>query len=284
MEGLTKHLDPAQRDKIVDYVVNGIRGKCISPYCNLDIRRIPWDRIKRENIAGFELVKSSHTRRVIKMTFTPEGALEPVNLYAKRMRIRRGRQRIGSLFARSKGRREWRMGHRIRAVGIDTPLPVLYAEERKGLWLRASYVVLTAAEGKCSALALLNKIESAGVRAKILKTSAQFMALVHQKGIYHDDFSSEHIFLPEEGNAYTPEQGTLIDLDNSTLSHTPPGMWKRSKNLFQFLRSVPSLTRREKLRFLVGYYKAGAIKQSAIRRYIFMINVIARIKGEAKIF
>ena len=268
----------------LEYACEGLRGKCLAGFQALDLTKIPWDRIKRERVPGFELIKSSHTRRVIKMSFTPEGESKPALLFAKRMRVRRLRQQLGSLFAVSKGKREWILGHRVRSRGIDTPLPVLFAEERRGSRLKASYVVLVSVEGQQSVHDLLSQTHTSSRKSNLMMRSAQFLATLHQKGIYHDDFSCDHLFMPDSSGVTAPEQPALIDLDNAAVCPSPPGTWKRAKNVFQFLRSAPPISFFQKIRFLISYLRVAGIKRSRWRRYPALVNIIARLKKESPVF
>ena len=135
---------------IRDYISGSLRGLCVEGYETLDLFKIPWDEIKKKQFPGYELVKASHTRRVIKMQFSPGGTGDLVTLYLKRMRVRKLRRAVGCLFTDSKGCGEWNLGYRVRKHNILTPLPVIYAERRAYGILRESYVALTALEGKVS--------------------------------------------------------------------------------------------------------------------------------------
>lgn len=275
--------------EIIRYETGSVRGKCLAEFAFLDLRKIPWDAIKRQDFPGYELIKASHTRRVIKLALKPPGAAgtePPVELYAKRMSVRRWRQRLASLFVPSKAYREWEYAHRLRASGIDTPLPVIVAEEKEGLWLRASYIVLIALKGKKSVKALLKeKNRGSTAQNRLLKSSAQFIALLHSKGIYHDDLSSDHIFLPDSEETTSLDTVSIIDLDNARLLRHPPGQWKRAKNVFQFLRSLRSvLSQSQRLRFLIWYFQSAKIKRSRWRLFTYAINLIARLKGNPPLF
>lgn len=271
-------------EMIIDYVQGNLRGKCLREFAALDLRKIPWDELKKHPIPGYELIKSSHTRRVIKFEFTPPGAEKPIPLYAKRMKIRRWRQILGSLFRETKAEREWHLGNELRSMGFDTPLAVIYAEEKSGLCFKASYIVLSEVREKFPASSLLKDIRTSSGRKNLLKILAQYLAKMHQQGFYHDDCNSKHFFLSVPNQ--NPERAAvaIIDLDNARLSGTPLGCWWRAKNIFQFLRSISSLTHREKLRFIIHYLYAGQIEHSAWRKFIKLANVIAFLKGASRIF
>ncbi|MCD6384782.1 hypothetical protein J7M23_03300 [Candidatus Sumerlaeota bacterium] len=270
--------------QIISYRAGNLRGECLAEFSFLDLTKIPWDAIKRQEFPGYELIKSSHTRRVIKVTTTPPGRAQPIELYAKRMRIRRWRQRIASLLVSSKARREWEYGHQLRASGIDTPLPVIVAEEKKGMWLQASYLVLTAVKGKMPFNTLLKEKCRNTERNRLLKNSAQFIALLHSKGLYHDDLSSEHIFFPYSEDAISLDAITIIDLDNARLFRHPVRQWKRAKNVFQFLRSLSMLSRTQRMRFLIWYLQSAKIKRNRWHFFIYMVNFISKLKGKASLF
>lgn len=268
---------------IIDYIKGNLRGKCLATYSSLDLREFPWNSLKDHPVSGFELIKASYTRRVIKFNFTPAGEQKSITLFAKQMRIRRLRQVLSSLLRKSKAHREWELGFKLLALGFDTPLPVIYAEEKTGWRLKASYIVLTGVTGKQPATILIKNSNSTR-RKQLLKILALYLAKLHQQGVYHDDCSGAHLYLPPTDSDLTIDSVTVIDLDNACIFNKPPGLWKRAKNVFQLLRSIPSLNHSEKLRFFIHYCKSARIYKKLWQAFIKLVNIIAMLKQEKRPF
>ncbi|MCX7765379.1 MAG: hypothetical protein N2246_01550 [Candidatus Sumerlaeia bacterium] len=255
----------------------------MSTYAVLDLRELPWNSIKYHPVAGFELIKATYTRRVIKFDFTPAGEEKPITLFAKQMRIRRWRQVLSSLLRKSKAHREWELGYKLLSLGFDTPQPVIYAEEKAGWHLKASYIVLIGVMGKQPADVLIKQSNTIK-RRQFLKVLALYLAKLHQQGVYHDDFSGAHLYLPPIDTGLTINSVTVIDLDNARVYGNSVRQWNRAKNVFQFLRSIPALTRAEKLRFLVHYFQNARINKTRWHRFIKLVNIISMLKQEKRPF
>ncbi len=268
---------------IIEYIKGNLRGKCLANYSSLDLRDLPWNSLKHHPVTGFELIKSSYTRRVIKLDFTPAGKQKSVTLFAKQMRIRRLRQVLSSLLRKSKAHREWELGYQLLTLGFDTPQPVIYAEEKTGWRLKASYTVLTGVIEKQPATTLI-KHSHPNKRRQLLKVLALYLAKLHQHGVYHDDCSGAHLYLPPADTELTIDSVTVIDLDNARIFNNSPGLWKRAKNVFQLLRSIPSLNRYEKLRFFIHYCRSAQIKKKRWHAFIKLVNIIAILKHEKRPF
>lgn len=268
----------------VEYKFGDLRGQCLTEFANLDLTNIPWNHIKYKTCPGYEMIKSSHTRRVIRFSFIPENSVREVVLYAKRMRIRSLKRTFASFLVSSKARREWILGHKLRAMNILTPLPVIYAERHKGLALQESYLVTTAMENMCSLHERYLKVSNDALQQSLLNAGAEFMALLHFRGIYHDDFSTEHIFVSLEDAAVRSNAYGIIDLDNARIYSRPVSRWKRAMNIFQFLRSIRELSLEQRHTFVNSYFLAAGIEKPASQRYLKLVNLIVRLKKEEPIF
>ena len=276
--------DALQSIPSIEYTFGDVHGECMADYASLDLRNIPWNDIKYKNCPGYEIIKSSHTRRVIRFTFMPKNSIPEVVLYAKRMRIRSLKRTFGSIFVSSKACREWILGHKLRAMNIITPLPVIYAERHKGLALQESFLVVTAIEDMCSLYERYQKCPDDALKQRLLCAGAAFLASLHSHGIYHDDFCTEHIFVPLADTAIRNDAFGIIDLDNARIYSRPVPIWKRAMNVFQFLRSIRMLSLEQRHTFIYDYFQAAAMGKQASRICLKLVNLIARLKKEEPIF
>lgn len=264
-----------------EYRRGELRGACVEGYETFDLSAIPWDTIKRNPDPDYELAKSSRTRRVVRTEFTPTGG-SPRVVYAKRVLVLDWSKRVGDLFMRSKARHEWEAGRRLLSMGIATARPVVCAELWRGRWSQANYLVTEAIDGAQPVRQELEPLGSTGDVRGLLADLAQWLWWVHGKGFYHDDCSSEHVFVGPAGDA--PDEKTrkfcFIDLDNCRFHRATVPWRRRVRNLFQLLRSIPPrwASRTERLRFLWAYLKASG-ETHRLRRAVGAMRRIARGKG-----
>jgi len=270
----------SDREEFVAYQCGPLRGICVRGYEVLDLTAIPWDDLKASSDPNHELTKSSRTRRVVRLEFAPSGQ-PPRVVYAKRVLVADWRKRIGRLFAPSKARREWTAGYRLMDMGLATARPVVCAELWQGPWLRANFLVTEEIADARPLRAELEYLGSGRERRHVLGQVGEWLWQVHCRGFYHDDCSTQHIFVrptslaPVEGR----QQFWFIDLDNCRFHRATVPWRRRIKNLFQLLRSIPPrrLSRTDRLRFLQAYLNVSG-EAHRLRRAIARMRRLARAK------
>ena len=291
----------------VPYRRGALRGVCLEGYQGLDLVAIPWDQLRHRSDPNHELAKASRTRRVVRLEYAPDGQA-PRGVYVKRVLVRSWRKRLGCLFVPSKARHEWRAGHRLQALGFATPQPVLFAERWAGLWLRANYLATEELDGAASLRQALEGAATRDERRVLLGGLARWLWEVHAQGFYHDDCSTQHVFVgaPAEpgrngvvGWAVSLSTSTaeaagvgqesrqpnrlshfwFIDLDNCRFHWRAVPWHRRVKNLFQLLRSIPprGAGRTDRLFFLQTYLAAAGAPER-LRRTVGGIARLARRK------
>jgi serine/threonine protein kinase len=108
----------------------------------------------------------------------------------------------------SKAKRSYHNGLRLFKLGIFNPKPIAYIEEFTPLLNRSFYI--------CEKFDYdfeirdVFKDESFENRWKILEEFAKFSFDLHQKGVYHIDYSPGNVLIKEEENSY---QFALVDLN-----------------------------------------------------------------------
>lgn len=96
-----------------------------------------------------------------------------------------------TFFRPGKARRAYEYALKLRAMGIDTPEPVAYIEIKEGGLLCYSYFVSEC----CPYPHLMREFDNGGVagREAVLKAFAAFTVNLHEKGVFHLDYSSGNI-------------------------------------------------------------------------------------------
>ncbi len=100
-----------------------------------------------------------------------------------------------TFFRPGKAQRAYEYALRLRELGIETPAPVAYIEEYSGRLLSHSYFV----SENCPYPRMMREFNDGGVvgREHILKALAAFTANLHEKGIWHLDYSSGNILFDD---------------------------------------------------------------------------------------
>jgi tRNA A-37 threonylcarbamoyl transferase component Bud32 len=158
------------------------------------VREVPYCFTKQ----GESLYKS---RNELKIFDTDYG-----KVVVKSFRIPHFINRIAYSFLRhSKAERSYIYSLKIRAKGFDIPVPIAYIEVFKAGLLSESYYVSTYSDRlsmrKFSFIQILTEDD-----IEILKAFARFTARLHEKGIYHLDYSNGNILCKREN------EGLLFNL------------------------------------------------------------------------
>ena len=113
-----------------------------------------------------------------------------IDLTVKEFRVPSLANRIAyTLFRKGKARRSYDNAMTLGKLGIGTPEPIAYIEERAGGLLRRSYYVCRYWEGDVVG-GWEHKMSDSGA---MLESLARFTLTLHQKGVYHKDFSQGNI-------------------------------------------------------------------------------------------
>lgn len=162
----------------------------------------------------------------------------------------------GTFWGVSKVRREFENLARLRAWGLDAPVPVAYGEERQAGWLHRSFLI---SEGIPEPLSLdlfirdllptLPASEQRQLRRELIERLADYLRRMHEHRFVHHDFfwrnillsgrSLAHFFLIDshKGRCWKPWMETRSAAkDLATLDAPAPSFFRRSERLRFFLR------------------------------------------------
>jgi 3-deoxy-D-manno-octulosonic acid kinase len=123
---------------------------------------------------------------------------------------------------------EFRLTHRMRALGLPVPRPVAARVLRAGLTYSGDLITERLPGVPCSSLVARRAIDATGWRA-----AGACVARCHRAGLDHADLNLHNLLLDRAGTAH------VIDLDRAVLR--APGRWARS-NLARLRRSLDKLT------------------------------------------
>ena len=123
---------------------------------------------------------------------------------------------IYTFFRKSKAQRSFQYAIKLREMGFDTPEPVAYIHTKRNGLLHYSYYVSLQVDHYRSMVGF-DEGEMNGCEY-LLEAFATFTADLHEKGIYHKDYSSENILFKEENEAVA---FCLIDLNRMRFGRVP---------------------------------------------------------------
>lgn len=177
--------------------------------------------------------------------------------YVKLYLVRSFKARLQSLVGRNKAQNAWRYAHRLTENDIPTPLAV--ARLRRVHWDGRREEILVS-EGVAGAplRSVLDRPMPPVERRSLVRAVAQFLALLHDQGIYHGDLTARNIMVTLDAKEGREGRIFLIDLD-AIRSVGGISARRQIKNLDELGRNFHDLGKvsvQDRLRFLV-YYTAA---------------------------
>lgn len=130
----------------------------------------------------------------------------------------------------SKARRSFINAGRLKALGVHTPQPMMWGEERNLLQCLGESIYVCEYE---EAFSLADLIDSAE-KKEVIDGFARFVAMLHEKGIVHRDLNNTNVRVVK--NADNSYSFSLIDINRITFydSTHPAPLDVRFKNLCRF--------------------------------------------------
>lgn len=111
-------------------------------------------------------------------------------------------------FRESKAKRSFEYANILIEKGINTPDPIAYIEEKRGILYNRSYYI--SVQEQFDGLMREFKWGELKGREELLKQFARFTASMHEKGILHIDYSPGNILYKKQGEEYS---FYLVDLN-----------------------------------------------------------------------
>lgn len=225
----------------------------------LDGLEPPWS-----NAFGVQILKDTTARGVFSAELNSGISKEKVLI--KTYRCPGVLNSLKYLIKSSKAKNEWEMMNRLIQLGIPTARPLAYGE-RRNWWgrLEESCLITREIDG-CRSLDLFVKAmlrDGAGlhVLSNFTRQLAQFVKLIHDKGVNHRDFHAGNFLVQEDGGGNF--NFFLIDLHRATIER-PLGARLRIRALSDLNNFFSGfISRPARFRFLKFYAQADdAISES----------------------
>ncbi len=169
------------------------------------------------------------TRATDKVVVSVQG----VSYFLKRYNCPGWGYRLKNVFRKSRGERSWEAAWLFQRLGIPTPLPLVWMEERRWRLLGTS---ILAFPNLCASRSLLEYWPGARgeEQLRILRRAAVVIGNMHRAGVLHGDLNWRNLLVQEEGGA--PEI-LLVDLDGYRQAGSL-GVKDAEKDLAHFLRDL----------------------------------------------
>lgn len=173
-----------------------------------------------------------------------------------------------TFFRPGKAKRAYEYALRLRAMGIETPVPVAYVEMKRGGLLYHSYFV----SENCPYPRMMREFDYDGItgREDILKAFAAFTADLHEKGVLHLDYSSGNILFDKRADGSIAF--SILDLNRMKFVTMTPKMCLANFNRFCRDEAVVRYVVAEYAR-LRGWDEAASIDEAMISYREFWTRV-----------
>ena len=123
---------------------------------------------------------------------------------------------IYTFFRLPKAQRSFQYAIRLKEMGIETPEPVAYILTKRGGLLYYSYYISRQVDYNRT----MYEFGEGGIsgREHILESFAEFTATIHEKGVYHKDYSPGNILFKEENGEV---KFCIVDINRMKFGSVP---------------------------------------------------------------
>jgi len=166
-------------------------------------------------------------------------------------------ERLGGWRLFSRSRRAWRGAQRLMKAGVDIPEPLALVERGTSAYLVMRFIDKSATLDRLLATRFAGRLSPEELEAKrrLLRSLGAWARAVHDRRVYHDDWSPKNILVREDGQRWA---FYLLDFDS--LAFPKRLNWRRRvKNLGQLNDTPPVLSATDRMRFLVSYAQGSRL-------------------------
>ncbi|HNM46059.1 MAG TPA: lipopolysaccharide kinase InaA family protein [Candidatus Sumerlaeota bacterium] len=235
--------------------------RCVASLEAFDPLALPW-REMRKNPRDFpdrDVAKVSRARTVVGLTFVDRNGA-PQRIYVKRSLLRGAFRQLAARFRDSKELREFELAGAFLRAGFTVPEPLYYSEApMKSESARAIFYATRALPERWKVAKEFFK--GSRTFAAEWESLAMFTRLLHERGVLHSDYRSDHLFMDRDCIA-AGEPPTrcwaLIDLDGSRCGRAV-SRGERDRAMRQLAESLitSGLVEEDLKRFLEIYDREG---------------------------
>lgn len=184
---------------------------------------------------------------------------------------------IYKYFRKSKAQRSYQYAQLLQDKGVNTPEPIAYIEiSKRGLFTESYYISIhEPVDGTMKDIYGQSDEEN----KKLIKSFTDYTACLHEKGVFHKDYSPGNILYKNIGNSY---EFYLVDLNrikfrkiNLFDSCKSFARIKINKSTREFIATEYALKRNYSQRLcikLIGYYNRAFWKRHLQRHPENMLN------------
>lgn len=216
-------------------------------------RDLPLDRLKKVIKEHLYLVKE---RPLALVKNSSEIVVSILNVSGQKVCVKQFRNpyffdRFKEHFRRSKGLKAWVAGNGLRARGIPSIKPLAFVEKWNWMGLRESFFLMEVPE-KDQELDryILKGFRDFKEKRQFIKTFAQWLSLLNQMDLYHQDMKACNLMVSEDGETWDFHFLDLEDVELSEKVHEA----KVFKNFLQLNTSTPKIiSRTDRIRFVKEY-------------------------------
>jgi tRNA A-37 threonylcarbamoyl transferase component Bud32 len=220
---------------------------------------------------GSITIKDSNTTSSCTVPITLGGGNKSIHM--KRYNYQNSLYALKNCFRCSRGKRAWKTAQGLLTRKIPTPLPISFAEQRKGRLLLTSYFIARTIDHALPLSAVLQK----GIAATfphnnsrkniLLPKVAHLVREMHTRGIWHRDLKASNILVQKK--VPDGEKLYLVDLDSVRIKKR---LNRKDKirdlvRLNASLISTTTVSRTDRLRFLQYYLKTRRSRDRNIQAY-----------------
>lgn len=241
------------------------RGLALPGFEDFDPLAWPWEaaRLKQTLPAGVTLAKRSPSRWVLSVAWNGHA------LHVKRTLAPTLRARLSALVKGTKSAREFAVARAIIAHGLRTPEPVLFARGPRG----ESYLATRSLPADHEPVSIRLRRENRVV-PELLEALADLTRLLHESGVWHADWRTDHVFSSEALDAAPlAERFALLDLDGAVVVDGTVSAGRRARSVHQLFVSLlrRPFTREHADQFVARYGlplpPAAVLYDKAVRDY-----------------
>ena len=249
------------------------------------VQRIGWRSV--DDVLGWSGSGIAAVSQTSDVAEVPVGAKlgGPATVFLKRYRYDRLGQRIkqmfrGTLFGKSRARREYEFLGEMRRRQVPTVRPIAFGDRRRGAFLRASFLITEGSAGFLSLDLFALRAARAGTLTRIdertlVERLATTIRSMHQAGVRHGGLFLRNILV--HARADGAFDFALLDPDtHGRFSDSPVTSSDAAADLSEVVASAMALGRRRGLAcFLKAYFQAARLNQQQ-RQFAARVVELAR--------
>ena len=216
-------------------------------------------------------IKDSHTTSSCTLPVTRGGVKEEMHL--KRYNYQNSLYALKNCFRSSRAKRVWKTAQGVLSRAIATPLPIAFAEHRRGRLLLCSYFITRTVEHALPLSTVVEKGRTAALppdharKHILLFKVARMVREMHARGIWHRDLKASNILVQEK--VPEGEKLYLTDLDSARIKKRL-ALREKIRDLARLnasLLSATTVSMTDRLRFLHCYLNTGGARNRTVEDF-----------------